>query len=40
MDYHVFILSRIRERCLQGMGTTDALTDGIAASAGWSRAPP
>jgi putative drug exporter of the RND superfamily len=34
MDYHVFILSRIRERCLQGMPTADALTDGIAASAG------
>jgi putative drug exporter of the RND superfamily len=34
MDYHVFILSRIRERRLQGMSTTDALTSGIAASAG------
>ena len=34
MDYHVFILSRIRERCVQGMAVTDALTDGIAASAG------
>ena len=34
MDYHVFILSRIRERCLQGMATKDALADGIAASAG------
>jgi putative drug exporter of the RND superfamily len=34
MDYHVFILSRVRERCLQGMPTTEALTDGIAASAG------
>jgi putative drug exporter of the RND superfamily len=34
MDYHVFILSRIRERCLQGMPTTEALTEGIAASAG------
>jgi putative drug exporter of the RND superfamily len=34
MDYHVFILSRIRERRLSGMSTTDALTSGIAASAG------
>jgi RND superfamily putative drug exporter len=34
MDYHVFILSRIRERRLGGMSTTDALTSGIAASAG------
>ena len=34
MDYHVFILSRIRERCARGMCTTDAVTSGIAASAG------
>ena len=34
MDYHVFILSRIRERCGRGMPTTDAVTSGIAASAG------
>jgi RND superfamily putative drug exporter len=34
MDYHVFILSRIRERCQQGLAMNDALTDGIAASAG------
>jgi putative drug exporter of the RND superfamily len=34
MDYHVFILSRIRERCTRGMSTSDALTSGIAASAG------
>jgi RND superfamily putative drug exporter len=34
MDYHVFILSRIRERCASGMPTTDAVTSGIAASAG------
>jgi putative drug exporter of the RND superfamily len=34
MDYHVFILSRIRERCLRGMPTADAVTSGIAASAG------
>jgi putative drug exporter of the RND superfamily len=34
MDYHVFILSRIRERCISGMRTADAVTSGIAASAG------
>ena len=34
MDYHVFILSRIRERCSRGMRTADAVTTGIAASAG------
>ncbi len=34
MDYHVFILSRIRERCIRGMRTADAVTSGIAASAG------
>jgi RND superfamily putative drug exporter len=34
MDYHVFILSRIRERCIRGMSTKEALTSGIAASAG------
>ncbi len=34
MDYHVFILSRIRERCARGMPTADAVTSGIAASAG------
>jgi putative drug exporter of the RND superfamily len=34
MDYHVFILSRIRERYLGGMPTTEALTSGIATSAG------
>jgi RND superfamily putative drug exporter len=34
MDYHVFILSRIRERCARGMSTPDAVTSGIAASAG------
>jgi putative drug exporter of the RND superfamily len=34
MDYHVFILSRIRERCTRGMHVADALTSGIAASAG------
>jgi putative drug exporter of the RND superfamily len=34
MDYHVFILSRIRERRARGMRTADAVTSGIAASAG------
>jgi RND superfamily putative drug exporter len=33
-DYHVFILSRVRERYAQGMTTADALTSGIASSAG------
>jgi RND superfamily putative drug exporter len=33
-DYHVFILSRIRERYAQGMTTADALTSGITTSAG------
>jgi RND superfamily putative drug exporter len=34
MDYHVFLLSRIRERRARGMSTPDAVTSGIAASAG------
>ena len=34
MDYHVFILSRIRELRLRGMPTRDAITSGISASAG------
>jgi RND superfamily putative drug exporter len=34
MDYHVFILSRIRELRLRGVSTPDAITGGIAASAG------
>jgi putative drug exporter of the RND superfamily len=34
MDYHVFILSRIRERWQCGDTTTDAITAGIATSAG------
>jgi len=34
MDYHVFILSRIRELRLRGMPTRDAITNGISASAG------
>ena len=34
MDYHVFILSRIRELRLRGASTKDAVTQGIASSAG------
>jgi putative drug exporter of the RND superfamily len=34
MDYHVFILSRIRELRQHGHATTDAITGGIASSAG------
>ena len=34
MDYHVFILSRIRELRLAGASTRDAITGGIATSAG------
>jgi len=34
MDYHVFIVSRIRERYAHGMSTPDAVTAAIAASAG------
>jgi putative drug exporter of the RND superfamily len=34
MDYHVFILSRIRELRLRGMPTREAITTGIGASAG------
>jgi len=34
MDYHVFILSRIRERWRAGASTTDAVIGGIAGSAG------
>jgi putative drug exporter of the RND superfamily len=34
MDYHVFILSRIRERWQRGDTTTDAITAGISTSAG------
>jgi RND superfamily putative drug exporter len=34
MDYHVFILSRIRELRSRGSGTTEALIGGIASSAG------
>jgi RND superfamily putative drug exporter len=34
MDYHVFILSRIRELRLRGMPTREAITTGIGISAG------
>src|SRR5208283_6173175 len=34
MDYHVFILSRIRELWLGGASARAAVTDGIARSAG------
>src|SRR6266571_3916618 len=34
LDYHVFILSRIRELRLRGMATPEAITGGIGASAG------
>jgi RND superfamily putative drug exporter len=34
MDYHVFILSRIRELRQRGMSTPDAITAGISGSAG------
>jgi uncharacterized membrane protein YdfJ with MMPL/SSD domain len=34
MDYHVFILSRVRERFLDGARTEDAVTDGIKSTAG------
>jgi RND superfamily putative drug exporter len=34
MDYHVFILSRIRELRLRGASAKTAVTDGITSSAG------
>jgi putative drug exporter of the RND superfamily len=34
MDYHVFLLSRIRELRLRGLSTRDAVTGGVASSAG------
>jgi uncharacterized membrane protein YdfJ with MMPL/SSD domain len=34
MDYHVFILSRIRELRSRGTSTREAVIDGIASSAG------
>jgi RND superfamily putative drug exporter len=34
MDYHVFVVSRIREAALRGMPTRDAVAHGITSSAG------
>jgi RND superfamily putative drug exporter len=34
MDYHVFVVSRIREAALRGMSTRDAVAHGITTSAG------
>jgi uncharacterized membrane protein YdfJ with MMPL/SSD domain len=34
MDYHVFILSRVREAFDRGMTTEDAVTHGIKTTAG------
>ena len=34
MDYHVFVLSRIREAVRRGLSTRDAIREGIAGSAG------
>jgi putative drug exporter of the RND superfamily len=34
MDYHVFLLSRIREPRSRGASTRDTVTGGIASSAG------
>jgi RND superfamily putative drug exporter len=34
MDYHVFVVSRIRELAMRGMPTRDAVRQGIAGSAG------
>ncbi|NGO67609.1 MMPL family transporter [Streptomyces boncukensis] len=34
MDYHVFVVSRIREARLRGMSTRDAISHGIATTAG------
>ncbi|HEY6745621.1 MAG TPA: MMPL family transporter [Mycobacteriales bacterium] len=34
MDYHVFVVSRIRELALRGMPTRDAVREGIVGSAG------
>ena len=40
MDYHVFILSRVREAFDRGMSTDDAVAHGIKTTAGTvSRAP-
>jgi RND superfamily putative drug exporter len=34
MDYHVFVLSRVREACDRGMRTEDAVAHGIKSTAG------
>ena len=34
MDYHVFVVSRIREAKLRGLSTKDAVADGVTRSAG------
>lgn len=34
MDYHVFVVSRIREAALRGLSTRDAVAEGITRSAG------
>ena len=34
MDYHVFILSRVRELVQRGMSTEDAVSQGIRSTAG------
>ena len=38
MDYHVFILTRVREAFDRGMTTEDAVAHGIKCTAAWSRA--
>ena len=40
MDYHVFILSRVREPYDRGMSTDDAVATGSAPRPASSRAPP
>ena len=34
MDYHIFILSRVRELWLRGMSTDEAVRRGISSTAG------
>ena len=40
MDYHVFVLSRIREHVRGGLPTRLAVERGISDTAAWSPAPP
>ena len=40
MDYHVFILSRIKELVDRGVTTGEAVEHGIRSTAGTVRAPP